>query len=158
MDFALDSKLIILLVLIVVVIIVAVLIFNYRNPTQEERDCNRNKLYLGIAVSVLVLIGGYILLSNGDYYKQSSENSSTSDAGAEYGRIWDSIKGNVAQKKFIKAAGKNAKKSNPGASRDEIRQAEREAKSQYRDFKKSKDDAAFRAGQEFRAKNPSLGL
>jgi transposase len=80
-----DSKLVWLVVLIIVVIVVAVLLFRSYYKTEQERQDNMNKLYLGIGVGIVAVILGYYLMDRGDdgqeyglkswWYKKKEENA-----------------------------------------------------------------------------------
>jgi hypothetical protein len=79
-----DSKLVWLVVLIIVAIVVAVLLFRSYYKTEQERQDNMNKLYLGIGGGIVAVILGYYLMDRGDddqeyglkswWYKKKEEN------------------------------------------------------------------------------------
>lgn len=141
----LDQTFIILILVIVVIIILAIIIHRRQYETQEERDANRGKLWFGISVAVAGAIGVFVLYQ---YVMQSKSVSSVDGARPEYGfrEAWSEM---VEKRKAVSAAKKQAKKS--GASPDQIRQAERQAKQEFRGVKQAGQEAAFKAREAARA-------
>lgn len=163
MEMQLKDGVVLYVVLLVILVVAAILIFNYRNPTQEQRDANMNRLYVGIGVGILVLTGGFLLYNGGlnvnDYVngtaKEGEYGWGKSGKSQEYG-FRDAFREWREGKKVQSQARKEAKKA--GLSGDEVSAAVRDAKMDYRQMKKAGQDAKLKARQEYRASNPSPSL
>lgn len=109
-----DSKLVWLIILIIVVIIVSILLFRNYYKTEEERNDNMNKLYIGIGVGIVaVILGAYLM---------SGENDEQ-----EHG-VRDSVRNWWRQKREEREAGADAKR----AAQREVKERQRDEKRQSR--------------------------
>ena len=119
-----DSRLVWLIILIIVVIVVAVLLFRSYYKTEQERQDNLNKLYLGIAIGIVAVILGFYMTGR--------------DEEQEHG-IRDSVRNWWRNKREVREAGQDAKRA-----------AEREAKAKQRASKAQgrQDEALGRAMRE----------
>lgn len=151
MAAALDQKLIILVVVVIVIVVLAIILFNNKYKTQEERDANRHKLFVGIALGVLVAGGVYVLMEWQNMPKDSIP--SASDSRQEHG-VFDSAAENLRNYRDRWAAGRAAKKA--GASPEEQKVAKDRIKELQRQQKAAGNEAKAKVAQQNQAKREAL--
>ena len=100
-----DKKIFMLVVIIIVVIIVSILIFRNVYKTQEERDENISRLFIGIIVAVLIIVAFAYLFMNG------------SDDVNEYGGIRAATREWYKAKRAKREAAADAKRAHKAAAK-----------------------------------------
>lgn len=151
MAAALDQKLIILVVVVIVIVVLAIILFNNKYKTQEERDANRHKLFVGIALGVLVAGGVYVLMEWQNMPKDSIP--SASDSRQEHG-VFDSAAENLRNYRDRWAAGRAAKKA--GGSLEDQQLAKAKMKRLQADQKLAAKEVKAKEAQQNQAKREAL--
>lgn len=148
MELTSKSHLTILIIVIIAIIAIAFVMFLSRSQTQEERDEMRPR-YIGIAfISIIVAVLIYFL-ADANSREKKSLTMEDSEGRPEYGlrEAWQEKR---AQWKAASDAKKEAKAA--GLSDEQVRAAERKAKSDFRQVKKAGQNAAQAARDAERAK------
>lgn len=131
-ELQLDRNIIILAVAVVVIVIAAILLFNNKYRTQEERDANRHKLYMGMALAILVAGAVYVLSSWSSLQSDAMDSAESNGVREEHG-VFDSAAENLRNYRDRWAAGRAAKAAGAGpeeqkVARDKIKELQRQQK------------------------------